>query len=203
MRPVDRRMYGRHGRCPIARVTDPPSTVAHAYAPISQHLLLAMPPRRPRRAIAPSPPRAFGHFALRRLLGKSEATMLWLALDPRTGLEPMLTMPRVQPADAAALEHLAAATCAPRSAARPSEPRQGRRDAACTTTGRSSPSTAASASRSRSGCAQHPVAGRSTMRRLDRRACCAGLAFGHDAGVAHHDLQLHHILSSTSAARRA
>ncbi|MDE2297799.1 MAG: protein kinase, partial [Burkholderiales bacterium] len=53
----------------------------------------------------PSPTRAFGHFELRRLLGKSAGTMVWLALDPRSGSEVMLTLPRVQPADAAALEH--------------------------------------------------------------------------------------------------
>lgn len=45
----------------------------------------------------PAPTRAFGRFTLRRLLGKSEATMTWLALDARTAAETMLTMPRVPP----------------------------------------------------------------------------------------------------------
>ncbi|HEY8707402.1 MAG TPA: HDOD domain-containing protein [Burkholderiaceae bacterium] len=53
----------------------------------------------------PSPTRAFGRFELRRLLGKSAGTMVWLAFDPRSGAEAMLTLPRVQPGDAAALEH--------------------------------------------------------------------------------------------------
>jgi eukaryotic-like serine/threonine-protein kinase len=49
-------------------------------------------------------PRAFGRFALLQLLGKSELTMSWLASDPRSGQEVMLAMPRVQPADEFALE---------------------------------------------------------------------------------------------------
>ena len=53
----------------------------------------------------PSPTRAFGRFELRRLLGKSAGTMVWLAFDPRAGTETMLTLPRVQPGDPAALEH--------------------------------------------------------------------------------------------------
>ena len=52
----------------------------------------------------PHPTRAFGRFELRRLLGKSAATMVWLAFDPRAGRELMLTLPRVQPANTAALE---------------------------------------------------------------------------------------------------
>ena len=50
------------------------------------------------------PTRAFGRFELLRLLGKSTSTMLWLALDPQRGAEVMLSLPRVQPADAAAIE---------------------------------------------------------------------------------------------------
>ena len=55
---------------------------------------------------APSanPIRSFGRFALRQLLAKSAATMVWLAFDPRADHEVMLTLPRVQPADAYALE---------------------------------------------------------------------------------------------------
>ena len=50
------------------------------------------------------PVRRFGRLQLLRLLGKSERTMAWQVDDPRTGQELMLVMPRVQPADAAALE---------------------------------------------------------------------------------------------------
>mgnify|MGYP006143837673 CR=1 FL=1 len=51
----------------------------------------------------PAATRVFGRFELRRLLGKSARSMSWLALDPRSGQEVMLTMPRVQPADETAL----------------------------------------------------------------------------------------------------
>lgn len=47
--------------------------------------------------------RSFGRFQLLRLLGKSERGMVWLAHDPRVGQDVMLGMPRVQPADGAAL----------------------------------------------------------------------------------------------------
>jgi eukaryotic-like serine/threonine-protein kinase len=53
---------------------------------------------------AASPVRSFGRFELRRLLGKSAGTTAWLAFDPRLGREVMLTVPRVQPFDAVALE---------------------------------------------------------------------------------------------------
>ncbi|MET0350648.1 MAG: HDOD domain-containing protein, partial [Rhizobacter sp.] len=52
----------------------------------------------------PAPTRAFGRFELRRLLGKSVRSMSWLAFDPRSQQEVMLTMPRTQPADEAALQ---------------------------------------------------------------------------------------------------
>ena len=52
---------------------------------------------------SPTPARAFGRFELRRLLGKSDATMTWLAHDSRNGSDAMLTMPRVAPAGAPAI----------------------------------------------------------------------------------------------------
>jgi eukaryotic-like serine/threonine-protein kinase len=55
-------------------------------------------------ASRPTGPRAFGRFALLQLLGKSELTMSWLASDPRSSQEVVLAMPRVQPADEFALE---------------------------------------------------------------------------------------------------
>lgn len=48
--------------------------------------------------------RRFGRFELRQLWGKSSRTMNWLAFDPRAGIELVLSMPRVQPTDAAAQE---------------------------------------------------------------------------------------------------
>jgi non-specific serine/threonine protein kinase len=61
-----------------------------------------MPAQEP-SAAKPNPTRAFGRFELRQLLGKSDRTMAWLAYDPRSQQEVMLTMPRVQPPDEAAL----------------------------------------------------------------------------------------------------
>jgi len=54
-------------------------------------------------AAKPPPTRAFGRFELRRLLGKSVRSMAWLAFDPQSMQEVMLTMPRVQPVDESAL----------------------------------------------------------------------------------------------------
>ncbi|WP_428422514.1 serine/threonine protein kinase [Methylibium sp.] len=48
--------------------------------------------------------RRLGRFELKQLLGKSSRTMLWLAHDPAAGADRYLTLPRQQPVDAAALE---------------------------------------------------------------------------------------------------
>lgn len=62
-------------------------------------------------AAPPSPPvppstavRHLGRFQLLRLLGKSARTMLWLAADPRVDQDVILALPRSQPADADALQ---------------------------------------------------------------------------------------------------
>ena len=47
--------------------------------------------------------RWFGRLQLLRLLGKSELTMAWRVADPRSGQELMLVLPRIQPADQAGL----------------------------------------------------------------------------------------------------
>lgn len=49
--------------------------------------------------------RRFGRFELRALLGKSARSMLWLVFDSRHGQEMMLCMPRVAPNSTAAMEH--------------------------------------------------------------------------------------------------
>ncbi len=48
--------------------------------------------------------RMFGPLQLLRLLGKSERSMAWRVIDSRNGQESMLMMPRVQPADGDALQ---------------------------------------------------------------------------------------------------
>ncbi len=57
------------------------------------------PPRPAAQAV-----RHLGRFQLLRLLGKSVRTMLWLVADPRAGQEMVLLLPRTQPADAAAMQ---------------------------------------------------------------------------------------------------
>jgi non-specific serine/threonine protein kinase len=50
------------------------------------------------------PTRQFGRFELRALLNKSTRSMLWLVHDPQRGAELMLALPRVAPSGAAAIE---------------------------------------------------------------------------------------------------
>jgi non-specific serine/threonine protein kinase len=71
------------------------------------------PPFQPTDA-APLPERAqavkrFGRFQLLRLLGKSERTMAWRVADPRSGQELVLVLPRRKAASADALDHWTAA----------------------------------------------------------------------------------------------
>ncbi|MEO8922653.1 MAG: HDOD domain-containing protein [Caldimonas sp.] len=141
--------------------------------------------------ILPTPARAFGRFQLRRLLGKSQATMTWLALDTRAGTETMVTMPRVAPATPAGA---AAWLLGVRRAARLDHPNLTRplecgihehwpfivvdRRAGVTL---------------EEWLAEHP------RPPIDDTAVwiggvLRGLAFAHDAGVAHLDPQLHSIL---------
>lgn len=63
--------------------------------------------------------RPFGRFKLLRLLGRSDQSMAWLAWDPRMSQEVTLTMPRVQPLPGEALERWQQRV---RSAARLSHP---------------------------------------------------------------------------------
>jgi non-specific serine/threonine protein kinase len=138
------------------------------------------------------PTRAFGRFELRALLGRSERTMLWLAYDRRVGQEMLLTMPRVAPADAAGLERWIAQA---RHASRLDHPHLahvvevGAHEAwpyvLCdrvlgSTLGERLAGTTA------------PPAHAESVGWLCQ--ALEGLAFAHDAGVAHHDLQLHSLL---------
>jgi HD-like signal output (HDOD) protein len=144
-------------------------------------------------AARPSPIRAFGRFELRQLLGKSAGTTAWLAFDPRLGQEVMLTLPRVQPADATALELRLREM---KQAARLNHPNLahvvevGTQDhwpyvavdrALGVTLGE--------------WIAAHPRPAPMEVVDLLCQAL-AGLAFAHEAGVPHHDLQLHQLLVS-------
>jgi HD-like signal output (HDOD) protein len=146
----------------------------------------------PQPQAQPHPTRAFGRFELRGLLGKSAATMVWLARDPRAGREVMLTLPRVQPVDPAALE---AWTNDARSVARLDHPNLapaaeiGVQDhwpfiAVDRTFGVTLDEWLAD----RPG---HPATADAVGWIGD---ALQGLAFAHDAGFAHHDLQRHSLI---------
>jgi non-specific serine/threonine protein kinase len=137
--------------------------------------------------------RAFGRFTLQRLLGKSEATMTWLATDNATSAEAMLSMPRVPPA---AQGGLAPWLLAARRASRLDHPNI----AAVAEFGVHEHWPFVAVDR-RAGLtldewlAQHPAPSVQ-----DSTAWIAGLlrglAYAHEAGVAHLDLQLHNIVVS-------
>jgi eukaryotic-like serine/threonine-protein kinase len=70
-----------------------------------------------RAAAQPAASPAFGPFRLQRLLGKSAQTLIWLATDPRVDAERVLVMPRAQASDRTHLQrHLQAAAKAMRVA---------------------------------------------------------------------------------------
>jgi non-specific serine/threonine protein kinase len=142
----------------------------------------------------PAPPtaaRAFGRFQLRKLIGKSEATMTWLALDTRAGAEAMLTMPRVAPATPGGA---AAWLLAVRRAARLDHPNLAR-PLEC---GIHEHWPFIAVDR-RLGVTLDEWLGEHPRPSPDEAALWTegvlrGLAFAHDAGLAHVDLQLHSIL---------
>jgi non-specific serine/threonine protein kinase len=67
-------------------------------------LNVSPPPAAPRAAPTAGAVRMFGRFQLLRLIGKSAQSMLWLGQDSRNDAEVMIAMPRVQPSGQAALE---------------------------------------------------------------------------------------------------
>jgi non-specific serine/threonine protein kinase len=162
---------------------------AHALSPSAS---TAAGSAAPSAARQPHPTRAFGRFELRRLLGKSAATMVWLAFDPRAGRELMLTLPRVQPINSAALE---AWQRDARTATRLDHPNIappaeiGVQDHwPFIAVDRSLGVTLDEWLAARPG---HPPAADAVAWIGD---ALQGLAFGHDAGVAHHDLQRHSLI---------
>jgi len=59
----------------------------------------------PETSPATPPLRSFGRFELRALLSKSARSLIWRVFDPRLGQELLLCMPREKPNSAPALEH--------------------------------------------------------------------------------------------------
>lgn len=134
---------------------------------------------------ASSSTRRFGRLQLLRLLGRSERTMAWQATDPRGGHTLMLMLPRQQPHDPAALERWRQAL---HQASRLDHPELARaveigvQDgwpyAAYDFDGATTLADSAVA-------AGLPGVEAATL----ALRLLGGLAFAHEAGVAHHDLQ--------------
>lgn len=137
----------------------------------------------------PSPlGRNFGRFELLRLLGKSDGSMVWLVFDPQVQQPLVLTLPRVQPMDAQALARWQTRV---QHAARLNHPHlvQG------VEVGVQEHWPYLAADRTHGvtlgeWLAEHP---NPPPIEAVRWVCdvLEGLAFAHESGVAHHDLQLH------------
>ncbi len=135
---------------------------------------------------------------LLQLLGKSERTMAWRAADPRSGQELMLVLPRVQPPDAAALERWQSTV---RRAARLNHPQLapvlevGVQDGW--------PYVAYDPRDSATAAERLPARG---LPGLEAAAWATqllqGLAYAHEAGVSHHDVQPFLLLVSDSGQLR-
>ena len=143
---------------------------------------------------APAPAaltRKFGRFELRQLLGKSAAAMVWLAHDPRGDHDVMLTLPRIQPADGDALDHWMQRV---RFAARLDHPNL----APVVEVGTQDQWPFIAVDRAHGVTLGEWVAAHPNPTATDVVAWACqllrGLAFAHDAGVAHLDLQLHSLL---------
>lgn len=151
----------------------------------------AIPPSARPPAVAPAV-RRLGRFELLKLLGKSSRTMVWLVHDPRAQQDLVLVIPRHQPADAAALERWLQGA---RKAARLNHPHL----AHVVEVGEQErwPYAAYDRANGQTLAEQLDPKG---MAPLDAARCLwqalDGLAFAHEAGVAHRDLQPHMLLVS-------
>lgn len=129
--------------------------------------------------------RRFGRLQLRRLVGKSERTMAWRAADPGSDQELVLVLPRLQPADAAALDRWQLAV---RQAARLNHPQLaaaveiGVQDGWPFVTYDLRGGATLADDPPPGGLPGSEAAGLATQ-------MLSGLAFAHEAGMAHHDLQ--------------
>ena len=152
----------------------------------------------PPRSAPSNAVRHLGRFQLLRLLGKSARTMLWLVSDPRVGQELVLALPRVQPVDAAGLQRWLDSA---RKASRVDHPglahvvEVGEHDRwPYIAYDRGSAVTLAERL-SRKGLPPAELVPWAVQ-------VLAGLAFAHEAGVAHHDLQTSMLLLSEGGSCR-
>jgi len=137
--------------------------------------------------------RRFGRFELKALLGRSERTMLWLALDTRAGHETLLALPRTQPADARALNGWLEEA---RLVVRLAHPQI----ASSREVGAQEHWPFIAYDRAQGLTLTEWLAAQGTPAPLEAArfvgAALLGLAFAHEAGVAHHDVQPHFLVVS-------
>ena len=142
--------------------------------------------------------RSFGPLKLLRLLGKSDRTMAWLVADPRSGRDLLLALPRQQPVDAPSLLRWQQTM---QRASRLEHPEL----AVVAETGVQDgwPYAAYDIGNAAT------LADRLTSQGLpgaEAAALCThalrGLAFAHDAGLAHHDIQPYLVLVDDDGAVR-
>jgi eukaryotic-like serine/threonine-protein kinase len=128
--------------------------------------------------------RRFGRFELRALLGRSALCMAWRAHDPRSAQDLVLVLPRRQPAGAAAL---AEALDDARRAARLQHPHL----AHAVEVGEQErwPYIAYDATGSTLAERKPPANGEALVAARCVADCATALAFAHDSGHAHNDLQ--------------
>lgn len=139
----------------------------------------------------PRTPRAFGPFALRELLGRSQRTMLWLAHDTASGQDRLLTLPRAAPPDLAGIARWVSEA---RRAARLAHPHLA--PVIDVAVHEQWPYVVCDRALGRTlaeHLAEHPSPSHAEVADWWRQAL-EGLAFAHEAGIAHHDLQLHQLL---------
>ena len=135
--------------------------------------------------------RSFGRFELRQLLGKSDGSMVWLVFDPQMQQELVLTLPRVQPIDGPALDRWLSSA---RQAARLAHPQL----APGVEVGVQEQWPYLAADRVHGLTLGEWLAANPKPAPLEAVGWVCdvleGLAFAHESGAAHHDVQLHSLL---------
>ncbi|MFN0186536.1 MAG: serine/threonine protein kinase [Aquabacterium sp.] len=160
---------------------------------------MAASPDTARIAAPPAQPvRMFGRYQLLKLLGKSTRSMAWWVAEPRSGQDLILVIPRQQPRDAQALERWMAVA---RKAARLDHPglaqavEVGEHDRWPFVAYDRDGGTTLAERLSAKGIPGSELAPWAVQ-------LLQGLAFAHEAGMAHHDLQTFLLLSTENGAGR-
>jgi len=150
----------------------------------------AVSPDKPAPARPAAAVRSFGRYQLLRLHGKSDRTMAWAVADPRSGRDLMLVLPRVQPVGTVAAERWAQAV---NRATRLNHPNL-------------APAVEVGMQDGWPYATYDPADSATLAERLPSKGqpaaeiaalmlqALGGLAFAHEGGVAHHDLQAYLLL---------